>query len=870
MSNSYLNIFRYIGIRHLAMKPRRTVLATIGVALGIALYVAIQIINRSTLTSFRESIEAVAGKSKLTVSHSDAGFPEGVMEKIQDYPGVRTAVPLVVSRAFLAGPTNEGGTETLMVLGVDLLKEGSIRAYKATDQEVIEDPFTFLNQPDSIIVTKEFAEARGLRLDSNFEIATAKGARRMTVRGLLEPEGPAKAYGGNLAIMDIDGARATFGKDGKLDRVDLVLREGVDPFRLAEGLRKTLGAGYKVEDAAAQTAGQARLISSYQTLLDLFSVLALFVGLFLITNTVNISVAERRKEIGTLRSLGTPRRQILGLFLSEALIMGLLGSFLGVWIGRLLAGFLLGMVTSSMSIQYATPIEASTVVFGWDQLLKGMAIGGGAAFLAALWPAIKATTIQPMEAMKRIDEGQEASQKQRKFSLAIGLALLALLAISSYLGWSARWPAFKVIDPMAAMAGAAMVGPFPVLWIVGLLRGLLHRFGGTVTRLAKDNLLQNPRRTTSNVRMLMVGLILVIILSSLSGSFQGSVLGWYERTLHADLVVSSFGSLVSNNVQPMHESVGKDLEMLKGIRVGPKRGAYAIRSVRIDYMGKQISLKAYDETNPADGYNNFEVLDRPTDEAVRELYHSEKPVTLVSENFARNFKKRTGDTIQVDSPSGPLSLRIVGVVTDFSSPEGLIYLDREVYKRLWKDPLVDGFGLFAAPGYDPELIRREIDSRFGRSLNLMSVSQSEIKRQVSERINSAFSYTKAIEVAALLVALMGLLNTLLISVMERTQELGVLRALGMNRRQVRSLILQEALLQGVLGSLVAVAIGTAAAYFLVTHSLSHLLGWVLSFSIPWASLAITVAIGVVVALIAGIYPSMRAARLDISQALEYE
>ncbi len=872
MFRSYLNLYRFVALRHLLLKPRRTLLAAAGVALGIALFVAIQIINRSTLASFQESIEAIAGKSNLTVSHSDAGFPESVMNKIQNYPGVRTAVPLVVNRAYLTEPSRslESNPQTLMVLGVDLLKESSIRDYKATDQEVIDDPFTFLNQPDSIIVTKEFADSHGLKLDSVFTITTARGARRMTVRGLLEPQGPARAYGGNLAIMDIDGARATFGKEGKLDRVDLVLREGIDPAGIAEGIRSALGRGYKVEDTAEQAAAQGRLISSYQTLLDLFSALAVFVGLFLIANTVSISVAERKKEIGTLRSLGTSRRQILLLFLSEAFMMGILGSAAGVWAGRVLAGFLLKMVTSSMSVQYATPIEASSLVFGWDQVFLGTATGGIASFLAALWPALKATSIQPMEAMKRIDEGSEKADVQKKFSLVLGLSLLGIMALSSLLGWSARWAAFKWIDPVAGMAGAALVGPFPVLWMVRLLRGSLHRFGGTVTRLAKDNLLQNPVRTTSNVRILMVGLILVILLSSLSGSFQKSVIGWYDRTLHADVVVSSFGNLVANQVQPIHESVGRELETLKGIRQGPERGAYAIRSVRIPYEGRQISLKAYDETDPASGYSNFELLDRPAQEAVHALYHSERPVTLVSENFARNFGKRTGDHITIHSPSGRIVLPIAGVVTDFSSAEGLIYLDRKVYKRFWNDPLVDGFALFAAPGYDPELIRREIDSRFGRTLNLSSVSQAEIKRQVSERITSAFSYTRAIEVAALAVALMGLLNTLLISVMERTQELGVLRALGMNRRQVRGLILQEAMLQGILGSLAAVIIGTAAAYFLVTQSLSNLLGWVLTFSVPWITLALTVGIGILVALVAGYYPSVRASRLDISEALEYE
>lgn len=865
-----LNLFRFIGVRHLTSKPGRTVLATAGVSLGIALYVAIRLINHSTATSFRESIESIAGRSSLTVSAGDTGFPEEKVEAIQKVPGVFSAVPLVVSRAYLMGMGSQENPESLMVLGVDLLKEEGVRSYKATDQEVIDDPFTFLNQPDSIILTKTFAARHGLKIDSQFQVATARGTRTMTVRGLLEPEGPAKAYGGNLAIMDIDGARITFGKEKKVDRVDLVLRDGVDPVTLAETMRQALGAGYTVEDTAAQTEGMQRLIASYQTLLDLFSVLALFVGVFLITNTVSISVAERRKEIGTLRSLGTPRKQIMLLFLFEAALMGVIGAFAGVWLGRGLAGWLVDLVGRSMSLGSGTPIEPAPIVFGTEQILAGVAVGAGAAFLAALYPAFRSVTIQPMEAMKRIDEGNEAVPSQKVSGLSFGCLLLAYFAASSILGLAASSRVFEVLDPVAAMAGVALVAPFVVIAVV-------KRFGldrvpglGAVSRLAQDNLVQNPKRTGSNVRILMVGLTLVIILSSLSNSFRGSIVGWYERTLNADLVVSSFGNLVSNRVQPIHESVANDLAQLSGVRHGPVRAAYGIRAVHLQYEGKQISLRAWDETNPADGYTNFEALDRPTREAVREMYHSGDLTTLVSENFARNFGKKTGDVLRIESPSGALKARIVGVVSDFSSPTGLIYLDRQKYRELWRDPLVDGFALYAEPGYDPELIRREIDRRFGHSLNLTSVSQAEIKKQVSEQVTNAFSYVIAIEAAALLVALLGLLNTYLISVMERTQELGVLRAIGMSRRHVRRLILQEAFLQGSLGAAIAVALGTAAAYLLVTRSLSHMLGWVLYFSIPWGSLALTVVVGVLVAMIAGLYPSIRAGRIEISQALEYE
>ncbi|MGZ3656053.1 MAG: ABC transporter permease [Bdellovibrionota bacterium] len=865
------NLFRFIGVRHLVTKPWRTILATLGVSLGIALYVAIQLINHSTTAAFRESIESIAGRSKLTVAGGDTGFSESLVTKLQKFPGVRSAVPLVVSRAYIAGAADS--SESLMVLGVDLLKEEGVRSYRTTDQEVIEDPFTFLNQPDSIILTKAFAQKRGLKIDSRFEIATAHGPRTMTVRGLLEPEGPAKAYGGNLAIMDIDGARVTFGKVNKVDRVDLVLREGVNPANLAKALAASMGPGFTVEDASAQSEGMSKVIASYQTLLDLFSVLALFVGVFLITNTVNISVAERRKEIGTLRSLGTLRKEIMVLFLSEAVLMGLWGSFVGVWLGWGMASLLVDLVAHSMSIEYATPIQPGEIVFGWSQILRGMAIGGGAAFVAALYPAIRSVTIQPMDAMKRIDEGEESMSSQKTYGLLFGAALLAYLAVSSLAGWSAHAGMFKILDPVAAMAGVALVSPFAVLAIVHLLQRAHSRLsgkGGAISRLAHDNLIRNPKRTGSNVRILMVGLTLVIILSSLSGSFKGSIVGWYDRTLNADLVVSSFGSIVANQVQPIDENIGKELEKLSGLRGDSVRSAYAIRSIHFQYGGKQLSLKAYDETNPADRYSNFEVLDRPTFEAVQDLYHSSDLTALVSENFSRNFHKKTGDTIEMDSPSGPVKLRIVGVASDFSSPEGLIYLDRKQYRNIWQDHLVDGFALFAQPGYDPERIRAEIDHRFARSLNLTSVTQGEIKKQVSERIDNAFSYTHAIEAAALLVAMLGLLNTFLISVMERTQELGVLRAIGMSRRQVQGLILQEAFLQGSLGSGIAVLLGTLAAYFLVTYSLSRLLGWVLYFSIPWSSLALTMVLGIAVAMLAGIYPSIRASRIEISEALEYE
>ena len=206
------NLLRYIGLPHFKLKPIRSLLTLLGVSFGIALYVAIAIINHSTKNSMRENIEAVAGKAKLTISAGTTGFNENKLEIIKKITGVKFAVPMVEARAYFADQESVG---SLYVLGVDLLQEQSIRTYKTTENKTIDDPLIFLNQPDSIIITRKLAEERNLEINSKMSLATANGLRTFTVRGILQAEGTARAYGGSLAIMDIDGAMLTFGKDTK-------------------------------------------------------------------------------------------------------------------------------------------------------------------------------------------------------------------------------------------------------------------------------------------------------------------------------------------------------------------------------------------------------------------------------------------------------------------------------------------------------------------------------------------------------------------------------------------------------------------------------------------------------------------------------
>jgi len=864
-----LSLLRIVAVRRMRLHPLRPLLTTLGVALGVALFLAIALINRATVDFFRETVASVSGKASLSVVGDDTGVPEGLVEVIRAVPGVKSTAPLVEAHAIFKGASRE---TTMVVFGVDLLADTAVRSYRTSDERVLDDPLVFLNQADSIILTQQFATENHLGIDSRVDLMTAFGNRRFTVRGLLTPSGAARAFGGDLVLMDIDGARVMFGKEGKTDRYDIVVKPGSDPQGVARAVEAAIGPPFRVERPESQSVALERMVVGYQTVLSFLSYIALLVAFFLVFNAVAMSVAERRAEIGVLRALGASRPQVLIVFGAEALGMGLTGGVLGVGLGRVAASMLATAVSASMRAQYGTPIEARSLTLTPASAALAIAVATIVSVVAALWPALGAAGVPPVEAVSGRDSTLDRRATRRRATNLIAIVLLACLPLADSM--AAELPRLDRAGIFAAVIGCVLAAP----WIVGvLLAGVdalvrtgrpLERAG--IVRLACDNLRREPARTGRQLMTLVVGLLLVTVMATIHGSFETSMVGWLDRTLDADLLVSSSGRLMSLQVQPVHEDLAREIDEAPGVWVANGRGAHGFRCLTIPYEGKMVMIKAWDEPHPATSSAVFEVTRGTPQEAVRGLFHGAEPSVVVSDSFAKHFGKGMGDTVELATPSGPHRFPIVAEIVDYGSNEGVIYLSRDAYKSLWKDPLVTAFAVRVSRGADPLVVKKAIEARLGADRGVIVVLSSEMRRQLTEVLDETFAYTHAIELAALVVGLLGLFTAALASSLKRGRELGMLRAIGMSAAQLRRLLLVETMLLGVTGGVAAVTLGAYISRCFLVGSLTRVLGWIIVVKIPWSSALVTVAAGLAIGAVAGLLVAGRVSRVPIREALGHE
>ncbi len=841
----------------------RSLVTFVAVGLGVALSLAIDLANGTAVASFASSVNVVANHVNLQILGVGRGFDERTLARVRGLDGVRSASPAIEESVVVGARSGAPFSgEILRVLGVDLLAplprdmQGPVAAPGAfAGLEASDDPYVLVGGRGAI-VSRRVADTFRLRAGDSLPALAGDRLVRFRVAGILP--GALAGIDSSVVFVDIATAQEIFGKVGLLDRIDLQ----IDPARLDAVRRRIaplLPPGTRAIQPAVRTNEIVRMLRSFQLNLAALSYVAMLVGMYLIYNTVAISVVQRRAEVGTLRALGATRGQIFAAFLCEGALFGVAGSLLGLVLGALLAELAVGAVSRTVDTLYIGT-HADHVFYDPLLLLKAFALGVVLAIVSAVFPAREAAGTAPAITMR--EHGFERRRERPGFGLAVaGAVLLALAYVATFPPALDGIPVAGYLSGLLIIFGVSLCVPLLIAGVAAAARRLAGRFSPDAL-LAAGNLGASIRRNSVAVASLMVAIAMMVSIAILIGSFRATVVAWADETIKADLFVRPLGLSDASYDARFSPQVAATIRRLPGVAA-----LDTFRAVSIPYKGTLTTLAATDFRAVA-SRNKLRFLG-PVDTRALARTLSAGAACVISEPFATRFDAKAGDVVPLETPSGLVRFNVEAVYNDYSSDSGVVMLDQREFARLFGDRSVNSIAVYAAPGTDLAALRTRI-IRSVLPLRIDVETTRELRALVITIFNHTFAITYALYVISITIAVLGVVSTLFALVLERRREIGLLRYLGLRTRDVRAMVFYEATYIGALGGVSGVVAGVLLAFLLIFVINRQAFGWLIELHMPYDFLAEAFALVVVAALLAGIYPASVAARIRTSEAVRTE
>jgi putative ABC transport system permease protein len=768
---------------------------------------------------------------------------------------VRVAVPIIEAVV----DTRTTGEGSLLILGVDMTGDRSLRDYQleSGDDGVLDDPLVFLAQPDSLILTKEFAGRNGIGVGQPVTLGTVLGNRRFTVRGLIASSGLASAFGGNLAIMDIYAAQRMFGRGRTFDRIDVAVKDGQTVADMQSALREVLGPGFQVDAPAARGQQFEAMTAAYSMMISISSLLALFIGMFIIYNSFAIAVAQRRAEIGILRALGATRRQILWLFLMESAVSGLVGSLVGAFLGLLIARGVAASIGTLIADIYGVAQKADAVLASPSLVGVALLIGVATSIAAAVIPARQAARVDPVHALQK-GKFQVLSESESRKRLLAAAALTAV-SVTCLVAGSTRLVFY--VGYILAITVAVLLGPLLSLILSRALRPILKLIRPVEGALAADSLIQTPRRTSATVAAVMLSLALVVAFAGMARASYDSIIDWVDGTLNPDLFVTPAQDIVVRTLR-FPPDMAAELSAIPGVS-----RVQMVRTSRIVFRGAPVMVVATQMASIADT-----VRPRAVQGDASAMYRTAAGGrgVLVSDNLAELQGLKLGQMLEVAAPGGVIRLPIVAIVVDYSDQLGTILMDRSVFQQYWNDDSVNIFRLYLERTDEAPAVKRRILEKYAGVRQVFVLTNRDLKSYILRITDQWFSLATVQIAVAVLVAILGIVNTLTVSITDRRRELGVLKAVGGLHGQIRRTIWLEAISIGVLGLALGYALGAVNLYYILQVVHHDIAGLRLDYEFPVTVTLALVPTMLAAAFIAAIWPAESAVRGSLVEALEYE
>jgi putative ABC transport system permease protein len=816
----------------------------LGVAFVAGTFVLTDSIDATLKGLFRQALSgvdvSVAGPPVKGIDQggdSQAGLPFALGERIGALPGVARVAPDVQGTALIAGKdglvVRNGGAPGLGF------------AYRTDDPAFHLVAGTGPTGPDQVAVEQVTLQRSGLKVGDTTRALVGQQTRPVRITGEVAF---GSLFGATAVLFDEATARAAFAPDGTVGSFSVTARPGVSQQQLRDQVRTVLPAGATAKtgqqlDAEAQSTLKTAL-SFFNIFLLVFAGVSLLVGSFIIVNTFTMLIAQRTRELALLRALGAARRQLVAVVLGEALVIGFLGSVLGLGLGIAVAAGAKAALRAGIGVDIGggLPVHVTTVVVS---LLVGTVITVGAALL----PARRAMRIAPVQALGDDQVVPVRSVLRRGLVGSAVVALGAGLLVFGVTRHDPQWW-FTGGGALLAVAGLIVASPLATRPVVSLLAGPLVAGRGVVARLARENAIRVPRRTASTGSALMIGLALITGFAVVGASVKASVSDLVGQQLRSDFVLSSGG-------QPeVPLTLGPVVAAMPQVQ-----SAATVQLVPVQVGETVLTAAATDGKGLADNFVTKLTAGSAT--------APDGLAVLLDDKIAGERHWKLGDTVTADV--GTLkgqAMRVAGIYTHSDGLRADLIVDSARYGNSVPEVQRRAAGIYvkARPGADLAALRAQLVAAVKPYLVVSVQDGAEYRNSAAGGIDTLLNLLNVLLLFSVIVAALGIVNTLALSVFERTREIGLLRAVGMRRRQLTSMITIEAVLTAVYGAVLGVALGlglgVALQHAVASQGLSTLV-------LPWGTIGVLVISSAVVGILAAIFPAQRAARLDVLSAIAH-
>ncbi len=823
--------------------PWQLALAVAGISLGVAVYVGVDLANDSARRAFELSTEVIRGQTTHRLLPVGGALPERHFSELLLDGRVTRAAPVVETPVRIGG--NGGPRRTL--LGVDPVKEAGFRDYSGFVPGRGADFTRLITEPGTVMVPESLAAEFSLETGSSIDIWIDGRPEPVVVVGTVRSIA-ASAETEPPLVTDISTAQQLVGGAGSLSRIDLALSP-----EQARSLGDDPPSGTILVAAAGQADALTEMTRAFRTNLTALGLLALVVGMFLIYSTMAFSIVQRRRVIGVLRAIGVDRRQLLGSVLSEAIALGAAGSAVGLVLGDVLARGLVDMVLRTIGDLYFGNAVSAADPSNWIYA-RGALLGLGATLVAALGPALDASRAAPDSALRRAAL-ERTTRSRAKFAAVLAGPVLVLAAVLLLVGSRSLVMAFAGL--FFVLCAGAMLTPFATLLLMKPAEPIAARGFGLAGLMAVRGVGASLSRTGVATAALAVAVATVIGVGVMIGSFRTSLVSWLDTTLTADIYLTLDQPRAGRPFGP---------ELLTALGALPEVGGVApTRYFRVRTAFGEVGVRAA-EAGP-EGWG-VDVVGADAGAATAAL--GEADTVLVTEPISYRFGLAVGDAVSLPTATGERAFTIAGVFRDYSTGNNAFLLPLESYRRYWRDDSVTGIGVHLAPGYDAAEAGQAIRARLGDSTGVQFRTTEAIEEITLAVFDRTFRITEVLRWLAGSIAFLGILSAVLAIELERAREVAILRALGFSPRELATQILTRTGLLGVAAGVCAIPLGIALAGLLVHVINRRSFGWTMDLVVTPQPALLGVALALVAAFLAGIYPALRGSRTGLDGALRDE